>query len=80
MALGGGGFRLAVCIGGALPVLLTVPAQGGAVVPLGVCLGGQWVIGVCLVGGALVASGIVLMMVGARDFGFIVRDSVILKR
>ena len=80
MALGGGGFKLAGWIGGALPVLLMVLAQGGAAVPLGVCLGGQWVIGVCLVGGALVASGIVLMMVGARDFVFIARNSAMLKR
>ena len=38
VALSGGGFKLAGCSGGTLPVLLTVPALGGAVVPLAVCL------------------------------------------
>ena len=85
--MSGGGFKQAGWGGGTLPVLLLVPALGGAVVPLAVCLvwlgtalGGSCVTGVWLGGGAFVASGIVLMMVGARDFVFVVRNVVILKR
>ena len=87
MALSGGGFKLDGCSGGTLPVLLLVPALGGAVVPLAVCLvwlgmalGGSRVIGEWLDGGAFVASGIVLMMVGARDSVFVVGNFVIVKR
>ena len=80
VALGGGDFQVADRLGGAQPVLQMALAQGGAVVPLGIRLGGLWRVGVCLVGGAMVFSGIVPMMVGARDPVLVARNSVIVRR
>ena len=80
VAFGGGDIQVAGRLGGAMPVLLMALAQGSAVVPLGIRLGGHWKIGVCLDGGAMVFSGIVPMMVGARDSVLVARNLVILKR
>ena len=87
MALSGGGFKLAGCSGGTLPVVLTVPALDGAVAPLAVCLvwlgmalGGPCVIDVWQGGGGFVASGAALIMVGRREFVFIARNSAIKNR
>ena len=65
VALGGGDIKVAGRLGGAMPVLLMVLARGGAVVSLGIRLGGHWRPGVCLGGGAMVFSGIAPMIVGA---------------
>ena len=80
VALGGGDIKVAGRLGGAMPVLLMALARGGAVVPLGIRLGGHWRPGVCLGGGAKVFSGIAPMIVGARDSVFVARNTVILKR
>ena len=80
VALGGGDFQMAAMLGGDRPVLEMALAQGGVAVPLGVCLGGLWRVGVCLVSGAIVFSGIVPMVVGARDSALVARNLVILRR
>ena len=80
MALGGGGFMLAGCTGGTLSVLLMITTFGGAAGPLAGCSGGTLITGVWLDGGAFVAAGIGLMMVGARDSVFVARNSAMLKR
>ena len=90
--MGGGGFKLIVGSGGgALPVLLTVPALDRAVAPLaeaadvclvwlGMALGGPCVIDVWQGGGGFVVSGAALIMVGRREFVFIARNSAIKSR
>ena len=80
VALGGGDFQVGDRLAGAQPVLQMALAQGGAVVPLGIRMGGLWRVGVCLVGGAMVFSGIVPMMVGPRDSVLVARNFVILRR
>ena len=80
VALGGGDIKVAGRLGGAMPVLLMVLARGGAVVSIGIRLGGHWRPGVCLGCGANVFSGIAPMIVGARDSVFLARKTVILNR
>ena len=80
VALGGGDFQVAGRLGGALPVLLMALAQGSAVVPLGIRLGGHWKIGVCLDGGAMVFSGNVPVVVGPRVSAVVARNLVIKRR
>ena len=80
MALGGGGFMLAGCTGGALPALLMVSTFGGAAGLLAGCTGGMLISGVWLDGGAFVAVGIELMMKGARESVFVARNRGILRR
>ena len=80
MALGGGGFMLAGCTGGALPALQMVSTFGGAAGLLAGCTGGTLITGVWLDGGAFVAVGIGLMMKGARESVFVARNRDILRR
>jgi hypothetical protein len=80
VALGGGDIKVAGRHGGPMPVVMMALGRGGAVVPLGVSLGGLWRPVVCLGGGARIFTGGAPMIVGARESVFLARNSVILKR
>ena len=81
MALGGGDIKVAGRHGGPMPVVTVALGRGGAVVLLGLSLGGGlWRPVVCLGGGARVFAGGAPMMVGARESVFSARYPVMLRR